>query len=87
MAGVSASDQRFDTKGCSWQSAPACGNTHRSSGMPSERARSTEHISSAAAWSTSLFEFISFGYGRPIIRLVGPGVRISSAVRACWIHA
>ena len=28
--------------------------------------------------STSLFEFMYFGYGRPIIRFVGVGVRISS---------
>ena len=34
---------------------------------------------SAADMSTSLFEFIDFVYGRPIIRFFGPGVRISSA--------
>ena len=28
--------------------------------------------------STSLFEFMYFGYGSPIMRLFGPGVRISS---------
>ena len=32
--------------------------------------------------STSLLEFISLGYGAPIIRFAGPGVRISSARRA-----
>ena len=50
-------------------------------------ARSTEHMSSAAAWSTSLLEFMYFGYGSPIMRLPGPGVRISSADFGSWIHA
>ena len=87
MAGVSQNDHRLETKGCSWQSAPACGNTHRSSGTPSDRARSTEHMISAAAWSTSLLEFMYLGYGSPIMRLAGPGVRISSADLGSWIHA
>ena len=37
--------------------------------------------------STSLFEFMYFGYGRPIIRLFGPGVRISSADSSRCTHA
>ena len=87
MAGVSENVQRCETKGCSWQSAPACGKTQRSSGTPSARARSTEHMITAAAWSTSLLLFMYFGYGSPIMRLAGPGVRISSAVFACWTQA
>ena len=62
-------------------------NTHRSSAMPSSRAFSTEHMMSAADMSTSLFEFMSFGYGVPIIRLLGDGVRISSADFASRTHA
>ena len=50
-------------------------------------ALSTEHMISAAAMSTSLFEFMYFGYGKPTIRLFGAGVRISSAVFASRIHA
>ena len=42
---------------------------------------------SAAAMSTSLFEFMSFGYGVPIIRFDGDGVRISSALFASRTHA
>ena len=34
----------------------------------------------AAPCSTALLEFIRFVYGKPIIRLSGDGVRISSAV-------
>ncbi len=41
----------------------------------------------AAVMSTSLFEFMYFGYGRPIMRLLGPGVRISSAVSSRRTHA
>ena len=41
----------------------------------------------AAAWSTSLLEFLYLGYGSPIMRLDGPGVRISTADFASWIHA
>jgi hypothetical protein len=86
-AGVAAKSQRWDRNGCSLQSVPAWGNTHRSSGTPSWRARSTLHMISAAAMSTSLLEFIVFVYGNPIIRLVGPGVRICSAVIALRIQA
>ena len=39
--------------------------------MPSARARPTDVISTAAAWSTSMIAFISFGYGKPIMRFVG----------------
>ena len=55
--------------------------------MPSSRAFSTEHMITAADMSTSLFEFMSFGYGVPIIRLLGDGVRISSADFASRTHA
>ena len=82
MAGVSANDQRLLTNWCSWQSVPACTNTHRSRGTPNDSAFSAEHMITAAAMSTSLFEFMYFVYGRPTIRFVGVGVRISSAVRA-----
>ena len=58
--------------------SPECGNTQRSSAMPRRRAASTEHMISAAPMSTSLLEFISFGYGNPIIRFAGPTVVISS---------
>ena len=44
-------------------------------------------MSNAAAWSTSLFEFMYFGYGSPIMRFDGPGVRISTADFCSWIHA
>src|SRR5262245_11430486 len=71
---------RLDTKPLSWQSTPACRNTHRSSLTPSRRACSTEHMMRAADMSTSLLEFMYFGYGKPIIRLLGPGVRTSSGV-------
>ena len=40
-----------------------------------------------APCSTALFEFMSFVYGKPIQRLSGPGVRISSAVYPRWIQA
>ena len=66
---------------------PACGNTHRSSDTPSRRAASTEHMITAAPMSTWLFEFISFGYGNPIIRLSFVTVVISAGVRASRIHA
>ena len=79
IAGVRMNDSRCDTYMCSWARAPAWRNTQRSVGTPSARARSTEHTSSAAPMSTSLLEFISLGYGAPIIRFAGPGVRISSA--------
>ena len=46
--------------------------------MPKRRAASTEHRINAAAWSTLLFEFISFGYGNDTGRFVADGVRISS---------
>ena len=36
---------------------------------------------------TLLFEFMYFVYGKPIMRFVGVGVRISSAVRATCDHA
>ena len=61
MAGVSANDQRLEMNWCSWQSLPDTGNTHRSRGTPSASACSTEHMISAAAMSTSLFEFMYFG--------------------------
>ena len=41
----------------------------------------------AAAMSTPLFEFSSFGYGSPIIRLRSDTVMISSAVFASRIQA
>ena len=41
----------------------------------------------AAAWSVWMLAFISFGYGKPIMRLSGVTVRISSAVRASGDHA
>ena len=59
---------------------PLCGNTQRSRGTPSASARSTEHRITAAPCSTALLEFSRFVYGKPIIRLSGDGVRISSAV-------
>ena len=37
--------------------------------------------------STSLFEFMYFGYGKPTIRLLGVTVRISSGDFASRIHA
>ncbi len=86
-AGVWLNDHRLETNGCSWQSAPEWGNTQRSSGTPRDRARPAEHMSSAAAWSTSLLEFMYLGYGSPIMRLDGPGVRISAADFGSWIHA
>ena len=61
IAGVRANVSRFDTNLCSWQSAPECGNTQRSSDTPSRRAASTEHMMIAAPMSTSLFEFMYFG--------------------------
>jgi hypothetical protein len=60
---VSLNVQRLLMNWCSWQSVPEWTNTHRSSGTPSDRAFSTEHMISAAAMSTSLFEFMYFGYG------------------------
>ena len=41
----------------------------------------------AAPMSTSLFEFISFGYGKPIILFESVTVVISSAVFDSWIQA
>ena len=87
IAGVSANVHRLLMNGCSWQSLPDSGNTHRSRGTPSDSARSTEHMISAAAMSTSLLEFMYFGYGKPIIRLAGDTVRISSADFGSRIHA
>ena len=55
--------------------------------IPSVRVASTEHIITAAPMSTSLLEFINFGYGNPTIRLASVTVMISSAVFASWIHA
>src|SRR4051794_8772589 len=80
-AGDECKLSRLDTYRWSWESAPLWRKIHRSSAMRSERAFSTEHMMSAAAMSTSLLEFMYFGYGKPIIRLSGPGVRISSGVR------
>ena len=48
---------------------------------------STEHSTTAAAWSTMLFEFISFGYGQLIIRLPADGCAISSALTASRTQA
>ena len=87
MAGVSASDQRWETNGCSWQSAPACGNTQRSSGTPSAARPLGGAHDHRRGLSTSLLEFMYFGYGSPIMRFPGPGVRISSADFASWIQA
>ena len=42
---------------------------------------------SAAAMSTSLFEFMYFGYGNPTMRLSADAVRICSAVFASRIQA
>jgi len=60
IAGVSVNDQRCETKLCSCASVPATGNTQRSRAMPIESAQDAEHTMSAAAMSTSLFEFINF---------------------------
>ena len=57
-------------------------------GTPSGRARSTEHMMSAAAMSTSLFEFMYFRYGKPIIRLPRrDGRRSPRPSSRRWIHA
>ena len=50
-------------------------------------ALAAEHMIRAAPWSTSLFEFINFGYGNPIIRFVVPTVAICSADFASRIQA
>ena len=88
IAGVRANVSRWDTNLCSWQSVPDCGNTQRSSAMPNRRAASTEHMMIAAPMSTSLFEFIDFGYGQsdhPVRSRVT--VVISSGDLASRIHA
>src|SRR5687768_16904421 len=55
--------------------------------MPSDRAASTEQTTTAAAWSVDRLEFMYFGYGKPIMRLSGVTVRISSEDRAFGVHA
>src|SRR5689334_11752242 len=82
MAGLEWRFSRSLTNQWSWASAPDTGNTQRSSGTPAARAASTEQRMSPAAWSVWMLAFISFGYGKPIMRLSADGVRISSAVLA-----
>src|SRR5437879_2325985 len=87
MAGEECRLSRLETNQWSWASEPAHGKTHWPSGTPAARAASTEHSNTAAAWSVCMLAFISLGYGKPIMRLSGPGVRISSGVRKCGDHA
>src|SRR5581483_8906025 len=73
-----------------WTSTPSpapCRNTHRSRGTPAAVAASAEHSSSAAAWSTLLFEFINFVYGKQIRRFSLVGVAISDGEYARRIAA
>ena len=56
-------------------------------GDPEARAVSAEHRMSAAAWSTRAYTFITFVYGKQIIRLSSVTVVISSGVRARGDHA
>lgn len=77
---------RSDTKPSS-QSAPASGSTQCSVGMPSERAVCAEQRINAAAWSTRAYAFITFVYGKQIIRLSSVTVVISSGSRARGDHA
>src|SRR4051794_16403805 len=87
MAGEDDMLDRFDTYWVSLASLPAWTNTRWSSGTPSERAFSSEHNSRAAPWLTLLFEFISFVYGKPIMRLRRPGVAMVSASTAFGMAA
>ena len=57
MAGEPENVARFDTYWASAPSVPASGNTHRSVGMPSERALPAEQMMSPAPCSTLSFEF------------------------------
>ena len=85
---TSAGRPRFETTVVSCASVPAWGNTHRSRGTPRRSARlDRAQDQRRAPCSTLLFEFMSFGYGKPIIRLYGAGVRISSARVTSRIHA
>ena len=86
-AGESASDHRSVTNQWSWASAALWMNTMRSSAMPAARAASYEHKITAAAWSTSMFEHIRFGYGKHTMRLSGDTVRMSAAEYAVRDHA
>ena len=58
IAGVRANVSRLETYGCSWQSVPECGNTHRSRLTPRRSAASTDVMMIAAPMSTSLLEFM-----------------------------
>src|SRR5439155_23131685 len=87
IAGDETKSARDDTHQWSWASAPANGNTQRSRGTPAASAAPAEQTISAAAWSVWMLAFISFGYGKPIMRLSSVTVRISSAVRASGNHA
>src|SRR5207302_6069475 len=82
MAGEECRSARSDTNRWSWASAPAHGNTQRSSGTPAALAASTEHMIRAAAWSVSRLAFMALVYGKPIIRLSDVTVAMSSAVLA-----
>src|SRR5690606_21551395 len=87
MAGDERRSARCDTAMWSLAAVAASGNTHRSRGTPSDRARSTDVTMRPAACSTALLEFITFVYGQQIHRLVGPGVRIWVGVSGSRSHA
>ena len=67
--------------------AAAHGKIHRSSGTPSSRATSALMRISAQPWSTWMFAFISFVYGKVTWRLSAEAVRSSSGVYARGVHA
>ncbi len=57
------------------------GNSHRLLSIPNATAASTEHSTSAAAWSTFHCEHIAFVYGVAIMRLAAEAVAMPDAVR------
>ena len=81
IAGDECRSPRVDTADVSCASVPLCGKPNDHAGTPSRSAASTEHMSSTALCSTMLFEFMSFGYGKPIHRLSGPAR--ADLLRAC----
>ena len=87
IAGVFQKCSRCETNACSCASLPDCGNTHLSRATPSASAFAAEQRIRAADMSTSLLEFIIFGYGKPTMRFFSVTVRISSAVCPFWSHA
>ena len=63
MAGDEWKSNRWERNQWSSASAPASGNTQRSSGTPAARAAATEQMSNAAPWSTCMLAVSSLVYG------------------------